>query len=489
MVRWWSVAILFLVFGAVGYSPASGQDPEEQQVDTLSLRFSDGSNPLRRLFRRTLQVRADEPFVLTVTGLVPKWKSAYIVDVQRVQVSPLPKEIDSAVKLQTARNALDCLDDAFNTVNEAESEEEADELILEAARKAAEEQCPDDVLGHLLQASTRVVRQYTLKGDDELDIVVRRDGAESRFRITTDRGGDWLTSYGFVFFPHRSDRYGAEENPDEEEGGYVITDHGQKRGGDAAGAAVFHWVPRRWRGNAVVPSLTGGFGVNSSEPLVLAGLGLSYRTNITFLGGILGHRQGVVRPQYSDGQVIQEKLEPDQIIESTFRRNWYVGLAVRFGSNPFASASDAEPSESDGEDEPDDEDPNAQDGDGEDGDGEDGDGNGDADEAEGTAPEALKQTASDAALNPETFRGRSEIENLFESGQVLLCQPDRSAVALNGGTLTMTVGVEESELAQGASRDTLVAAEATLASAIRDKLVDEGFSEVTEVRLDFGECS
>ena len=102
-------------------------------------------------------------------------------------------------------------------------------------------------------------------------------------------------------------------------------------------AAFFQWLPltRELKDWAVGPTL--GLGVKSDRPAFFVGGIVTFNQNLGLVVGVPVYQQLKLRGNYSEGQVISENLNEDQLHKKVYRfQRFFFGGVFRFGSNPFA---------------------------------------------------------------------------------------------------------------------------------------------------------
>lgn len=83
------------------------------------------------------------------------------------------------------------------------------------------------------------------------------------------------------------------------------------------------------------PGFTGGIGVNFEEISVFLGPSLGIGQNIILTGGIGVHKQTRPNSNYFVGQTIDSAVTNDNLNESQYRINPFIGISFRLDKNPF----------------------------------------------------------------------------------------------------------------------------------------------------------
>jgi hypothetical protein len=183
---------------------------------------------------------------------------------------------------------------------------------------------------------------YTLHEQNQLKIRVARagkpDSAVWKFTLITQPRGEWRQLYGFSFLADRDDHYFSKAIGDS---GFVVTKKAVKKNGKLdvptkfVPSVMFSWLPsnanKSWTFGPTV-----GLGYNFDDLTALIGFAAAFNENVTLTGGFAMHQQARLNGKYQRGQTIAENLEDAQLIEKSYRPNYYFGFALRLGKDPFA---------------------------------------------------------------------------------------------------------------------------------------------------------
>ncbi len=85
----------------------------------------------------------------------------------------------------------------------------------------------------------------------------------------------------------------------------------------------------------ISPGFTGGLGVNFEEISVFLGPSLGIGQNIILTGGVAVHKQMRPSSNYFIGQTIDSSVTNDNLNESQYRINPFIGISFRLDKNPF----------------------------------------------------------------------------------------------------------------------------------------------------------
>lgn len=174
---------------------------------------------------------------------------------------------------------------------------------------------------------------YEILAGEQLEVIVeRQDDSSQRWTtvFTTGPAGEWRTLYGFTFVPDRDDRYSAKAT--DTAGVFTVARDKDRRDGTFLPSILFQWARGGRRANWQ-NGLVAGLGFEETHPAILAGWGWTYRENITLTLGVAIHEQKRLAGKYHEDDPLAENLAADQLVETTFAPNAYVGVAFRFSTN------------------------------------------------------------------------------------------------------------------------------------------------------------
>ncbi|MGH8235589.1 MAG: hypothetical protein ACREXP_01055 [Steroidobacteraceae bacterium] len=93
-------------------------------------------------------------------------------------------------------------------------------------------------------------------------------------------------------------------------------------------------------------------GFDFDSPTVFLGYGVGWGYNVMLTAGAIMHKEKRLKGQYDANDVVSENLTADQLLDSTYKPRAYVGLAFRFGANPFSSSGSEPAAEKKGDEKP-----------------------------------------------------------------------------------------------------------------------------------------
>jgi hypothetical protein len=169
-----------------------------------------------------------------------------------------------------------------------------------------------------------------------------RDGARWSVALNTTGRGVWQTTYGVAFGPNRDEEYFSEETGESE---FTI----RRKPADEGSLTLLPTVFFTWLSSAdafrnVQHGPTVGLGVTTGTPSgrfsVLAGWTARFNQNIGVVAGVSIYPHKRLAGQYRENQVLQEKLDSDQLNADSIRANGFLAFTLRFGSSPFAGGGE-----------------------------------------------------------------------------------------------------------------------------------------------------
>lgn len=165
------------------------------------------------------------------------------------------------------------------------------------------------------------------------------------------REAQWLTFYGFNFAPGHDENFFAKTNAGTNPTTYTITRSHDRTGKSFSPSVYVFRLPAEegpawsrwmgWRSGDTMGGLTAGLGFDLDNPTVFLGYGIGWGYNLMLNAGVVMHKEKRLKGQYNENDVVSENLTSDQLLDSTYKPRAYIGLAFRFGSNPFKSSGGA----------------------------------------------------------------------------------------------------------------------------------------------------
>lgn len=160
----------------------------------------------------------------------------------------------------------------------------------------------------------------------------------------------WLTYYGFNFAKSRDDSYYSKSNAGSNPASYTITAQANRQSDSFSPSVYLLRIPAEegfkgfgslfgWHTSDVMGGVTAGLGFDFSNPTVFLGYGVGWGYNVMITGGVVMRQVTRLKGQYNVGDTITTNLTPDQFVDSTYKPQAFIGLAVRLGSNPFSASS------------------------------------------------------------------------------------------------------------------------------------------------------
>jgi hypothetical protein len=222
---------------------------------------------------------------------------------------------------------------------------------------------PDDAkkaLDTFRSQTSATLDKVTLAQGEELTVSVERqagvgsDVPEAPLGdyviATPPQPSQWLTYYGFNYISDGDQNFFAKANAGSSPATYTITPDANRHSKQFAPSVYFMWLPAKnfdytalrafaWRDSdsGMFGGLTAGLGFDTSNPVAFLGYGVGWGYNVMLTGGVAMHKEKRLLGQYNSGDVVSENLTADQLLDDTYKPRFYIGVAFRFGSNPFGS--------------------------------------------------------------------------------------------------------------------------------------------------------
>ena len=179
-------------------------------------------------------------------------------------------------------------------------------------------------------------------GADTTIYVSRTAGDQStktwEYKITTGSSGEWRTSYGFALLNNKDRLYSARTGTTG-----LINIQRSNAGNDnldVIPALFISWFDASHATESWDWGFNGGFGLDFTNPTVLAGLDISIHQNLFFNFGVAANKQKRLKSQYIEGQTLTATVQDSDLVEEKYAPTYYFAVTYRFGSNPFESGPD-----------------------------------------------------------------------------------------------------------------------------------------------------
>lgn len=302
-------------------------------------------------------------YIFEFSNLLPGSQYVFTPELKTMPpVLPPPLQVVSLTKPPTpaaglappCKSAITRIEAAVNEAT-AESEIVAIRAKLSADLKAAS--CSDAEIKTAArevkeQTSKRHAETITIAAGQMLTFKLSRVENQAakivgtyEFKTEQAAPGQWTTLYGFNYIDSGDERFyskAAGTTPPT----YTVTALEDRQESTFAPSVYFMWIRNEnyegiwrralaWRSDDVFGGVTAGLGFDFDNPTAFLGYGVGWGYNVMLTAGVVMHKEKRLNGRYSAGDVISENLTEDQLSEETYKPRLYVGIAFRFGSNPF----------------------------------------------------------------------------------------------------------------------------------------------------------
>jgi hypothetical protein len=212
----------------------------------------------------------------------------------------------------------------------------------------------DAAAKNLANASSQLLAPVTIGPNQVYTVQVTRLAAGTATAATfgpytydgpTPLAGQWLTYYGFNFIKSGDQQFYSKQSAGTPTT-YTVTQESNRTSSMFAPSIYFMWIPgddkSYYPGWASANSFGGpvaGLGFDFSNPVVFAGYGVGWGYNVTVTAGVAMHKEERLLGQYNGGETVTTNLTESQLTQQVYRPEAYIGLAFRFGSNPFQAST------------------------------------------------------------------------------------------------------------------------------------------------------
>jgi hypothetical protein len=298
----------------------------------------------------TLPVAAGSIVSIVISNRIPGRHYDVTVIKRVIPIEPLsfPKSTERGVPEQACIDLIAATKDLFQASDEKAASETAGKIekLLPGLDPT---KCPDvaNAQKALAEMNHAVSGQYLVGAGEELEITVERKNAQGNilsWKVIQSAGdrGKFFTSYGFLFIPTAEKEFFSKTTGTASD--FVITRKADRKNFDFAPSVLFTWLSTADQASPrplVRPTL--GLGFDLSTPVVFAGVSLTYNINLALVGGVVMHQQRHLSGEFNEGQTIHENLSSEKLTSTTYKPNWFFGVAFRFDTAPFSGKKTATP--------------------------------------------------------------------------------------------------------------------------------------------------
>lgn len=168
-------------------------------------------------------------------------------------------------------------------------------------------------------------------------ITITDENGENKkvYKFRTKSSWSWTTTFGAnaIFFTNRN-RFISKVNS---ESNQIVGEVQDKKQMEFMPTVMFTFMNNY---KDVSFGFTGGLGVNPEEIAIFTGISLGVGQNIIITAGAAGHKQMRPKSEYYVGQAIDSSITSDNLNESQYRFNPFLGISFRIAKNPFGKKSE-----------------------------------------------------------------------------------------------------------------------------------------------------
>lgn len=188
-------------------------------------------------------------------------------------------------------------------------------------------------LDSLYKSSTEEkIGEITFKRNTELTITVNttdKAPKERVYKVKTQTDWRWTTTFGAnaIFYTNRN-KFISQIDSELQK----VTEVQSNKTMEFMPTVMFNFMDYQ---NTVSYGFTGGLGINFEEIAVFVGPSIGIGQNIILTAGVGVHKQTIPNSNYSVGQTIDSSVTNDNLNESQYRVNPFIGISFRLDKNPF----------------------------------------------------------------------------------------------------------------------------------------------------------
>lgn len=175
------------------------------------------------------------------------------------------------------------------------------------------------------------------KNTEYIITITNKTGDDKKvYKLRTKTDWSWTTTFGAnaIYFSNRN-KYISHKNGDDN---YSVAEIQDRKQMEVLPVVMFSFLNTSYRDFA--GGFTGGLGINFEEIALFAGGSLGIGQNIMITGGVAVHKQVRPNSNYFVGQIIESSITSDNLNESQYRFNPFIGISFRLNNNPFAKKSE-----------------------------------------------------------------------------------------------------------------------------------------------------
>lgn len=278
----------------------------------------------------------------------------YIIESHTTAVNAL-SEMPEPLKLPPLVAAQSPCEKAISdftaAVEKAATEEEVAKARDAALKEATDADCKKkindtavlDVAGEPFEVGVQEDITFSIKRPKQGKLG-ERDFGNYTFATARKQPGIWTALYGFNYIKSGDEKYyskASEGTPVT----YTVTESTDRSERDFVPSIYFMWLKEHnhggwvdalsWNNEDVFGGITTGIGFDFDNPTAFLGYGVGWGYNVLLTVGTAMHKEKRLNGRYHSGDVINENLSEDQLTDETYKSRAYVGIAFRFGENPF----------------------------------------------------------------------------------------------------------------------------------------------------------
>lgn len=333
-------------------SPTAVASPVKKKTDDLDkdvLRISLSSYPLVPLLQKDTKegvytIDVEEGLLrVSFDDLIPgiSYSPLYRLIEKEPQIT-FPKQLDSEKGHYSAPNeALKKLKETIVAIWESDDEMKV-ATNVQALRKLL---CIDQYDAQTVQLANETIErtrwdqviEKEIKPGSKLEVTLQRDGQKAVFIFTGPELPRFFQTYGFCYLQDGNELYFTKKNSDEK---YIIQSKSNRHELTPSGLLLINYRLFGPLENVADMSvcLAGALSFDGEKPSVGMGLNFVLASNLGLVVGMAVAQENRLRGEYETGKngtILDQALEPDQLVESVCDETFFFGLSLNLSSNPF----------------------------------------------------------------------------------------------------------------------------------------------------------
>lgn len=191
-----------------------------------------------------------------------------------------------------------------------------------------------NIVGIIDTTAATYTGKITFNRNTENVFTIAKGEEKFTYKIKTKSVRSWTTTFGVnsIFSSERSKFIASEKD-----GVHTVSEVKDNKMLDLMPAVMFTFINKQ---KDFSLGFTGGLGTNFEEITIYSGFSIGIGQNIILTSGLSVNKQLTTNSNYSVGQEIPSSITTENLNESQYRVNPFIGISFRLDKNPFGRKTD-----------------------------------------------------------------------------------------------------------------------------------------------------